>query len=173
MDIAYLADHDEFVAELAQWHHEEWAYLRPGDTIEARTRRLRAACGRRQIPAVFVAFAGAELLGSAMLVAHDMATRPAYSPWVAGVFVTPSQRGRGIGTALVRRAVGEAAFLGVARLFLYTPGAEAFYVRLGWQSFERTRYRGVEVVVMFKDVTPSHPQDRTLPPAAGPRPRQP
>jgi hypothetical protein len=26
----------EFIPTLARWHHEEWAYLRPGDSLEAR-----------------------------------------------------------------------------------------------------------------------------------------
>jgi hypothetical protein len=35
MQIGYLADHQEFIPTLARWHHEEWAYLRPGDSLEA------------------------------------------------------------------------------------------------------------------------------------------
>ena len=34
------------------------------------------------------------------------------------------------------------------RLYLYTPGTELFYSRLGWSLVERTRYRGTDVVVM-------------------------
>jgi hypothetical protein len=72
VDIGYFADHEEFVATLVRWHHDEWAYLRPGDTIEARSARIREACGRSGIPTVFVAFDGKDLLGSAMLVVNDM-----------------------------------------------------------------------------------------------------
>jgi GNAT superfamily N-acetyltransferase len=168
VDIGCLADHEEFVATLVQWHHKEWAYLRPGDTIEARTRRIRNACGHQQIPTAFVAFTGTELLGSAMLIAHDMDTRLEFSPWVAGVFVAPIHRGKGIGTALVKRTVEEASILKVPRLFLYTPGAEEFYVRLGWQSLERPRYHEVDVVVMSKEVTPNHSPNPTLGPCTPP-----
>jgi broad specificity phosphatase PhoE len=85
MQIGYLADHQEFIPTLARWHHEEWAYLRPGDSLEARVKRLRAACGHREIPTVVIAFADSMLLGSAMLIAHDMNTRMEWSPWLAGV----------------------------------------------------------------------------------------
>jgi len=163
VDIGYLAEHEEFVATLVQWHHEEWSYLRPGDTIEARTNRIRSACGRQQIPTVFVAFTDSELLGSAMLIAHDMDTRLEFSPWLAGVFVTPRHRGKGIGAALVHRTVREACILNVPRLYLYTPSTEQFYVRLGWQSFDRTRYRGVKVVMMSKEMTPDQLPDPTSP----------
>jgi len=155
MEIGYLADHEEFLSTLVQWHHQEWAYLRPGDTIDARTIRLRQACGHAQIPTVVIAFSDETLLGSAMLVSHDMETRMEFSPWLAGVFVTPSHRCRGIGEKLVQRVVEEASALGVLRLYLYTPSSEGFYVRLGWRVYERTQYRGAEVAVMTKEIEPN------------------
>jgi len=90
MQIGYLADHQEFIPTLAQWHHREWAYLRPGDSLEARTARLRASCGHREIPTVIVSFTGDTLLGSAVLLAHDMDTRMELSPWPAGVSSLPT-----------------------------------------------------------------------------------
>jgi N-acetylglutamate synthase-like GNAT family acetyltransferase len=154
MQIGYLADHPDFIPTLARWHHQEWAYLRPGDSIEARTERLRHSCGQRQIPAVVIAFADGLLLGSAMLIAHDMDTRMDLSPWLAGVFVSPKHRRRGIGAALVQRVIDEASALGVERLYLYTPGAEEFYARRGWLLIERTNYRGANVAVMSLNVSP-------------------
>ena len=148
MQIGYLADHHNFLPTLARWHHREWAYLRPGDSVEARLARLRANCGYREIPTVVVSFIGDRLLGSAMLVAHDMDTRMELSPWLAGVFVAPNHRRHGVGTALVQRILAEAAALGVRRLYLYTPNTEGFYSRLGWSLVERTRYRSAEVAVM-------------------------
>jgi GNAT superfamily N-acetyltransferase len=148
MQIGYLADHQDFILPLAEWHHREWAYLRPGDSVEARIARLREACGHCQIPTVMVAFTGNTLLGSAMLVQNDMDMRMELSPWLAGVFVTPDHRRHGIGTTLVRRIVDEARSLGVQRLYLYTPNTEQFYNRLGWSVMERTHYRGTNVVVM-------------------------
>jgi predicted N-acetyltransferase YhbS len=152
MHIEYLADHPEFISTVAQWHHEEWSYLRPGDTIEARTVRLLAECGRGQIPTTFVAFSDGKLFGSAMLIAHDMDTRMDLTPWLAGVFVAPDCRRQGIGSALVRHVVEFAANLGVKRLYLFTPDAEQMYSRLGWSLLERTTYRGANAIVMSYDV---------------------
>ena len=87
-----------------------------------------------------------------MLVENDMTTRPELSPWLAGVFVPPELRGRGIGAALVERVVHEAGALGVPRLFLYIPGPGTLYRRLGWSVVERTLYRPLwgdqEVTIM-------------------------
>jgi GNAT superfamily N-acetyltransferase len=152
MQIGYLADHQEFIPTLARWHHQEWAYLRPVDSVEARTARLRDACGHTEIPTVVIAFTDFTLLGSAMLVAHDMDTRMDLSPWLAGVFVLSEYRQHGIGTALVQRVTDDARALGVHRLYLYTPSKKQFYSRLGWSVVERTGYRGVDVVVMSFDL---------------------
>lgn len=80
MQIDYLADHPEFISTVARWHHEEWSYIRPGDTVEARTERLRAECGRDSIPTTFIAFSNSTFLGSAMLLANDMDTRMDLTP---------------------------------------------------------------------------------------------
>lgn len=152
MILGYLADHRRFLPQLARWHHEEWGWLRPGDTLEARQARLEGECGKGTIPTVLVAVEGETLLGSSMLVEQDMDTRPQWSPWLASVFVAPDRRGEGIGTLLVRRAMEEAARLKVGRLHLYTPSAERFYARLGWSLVERTPYHGAEVAVMRHDM---------------------
>jgi N-acetylglutamate synthase-like GNAT family acetyltransferase len=151
MQIDFLADHPEFIPTLARWHHAEWGYLHPGDTLEARTARLRGECGYTEIPTTVIAFNGGTLLGSAMLIAHDMDTRMDLSPWLASVFVAPERRGEGIGTTLVQRVVSEAKALDVPRLFLYTPTAASFYSRLGWSVVEQTTYRETAVVVMAYD----------------------
>ena len=129
--IEYLADRREFIHTVARWHHAEWGHLRPGETLEDRIARVERDCGHCQIPTTFIAAAGHQPLGSASLTEHDMATRPELSPWLSGVFVAPEHRRRGIGAALVKRAVKEARALGIRRLYLYTPGFGALYLRLG------------------------------------------
>ena len=58
MRIEYLADRKEFIPELARLHFQEWGYLRPEQTLEARIESLRACCGHRRIPTVMVATIG-------------------------------------------------------------------------------------------------------------------
>jgi len=107
------------------------------------------------IPTIFVAVAADQTVGCASLVEHDMLTRPELSPWLAGVFVPPQYRRHGIGAALVERVVREARSLAVARIYLYTPGSGALYLRLGWSVVERTFYRELwgetEVTIMEFD----------------------
>jgi GNAT superfamily N-acetyltransferase len=153
--IEYLADRPQFIPTVARWHHAEWGHLRPGETVEDRAARVERACGHREIPTTFVAVDGGEPVGCASLIEHDMLTRPELSPWLAGVFVLPEHRKRGIGAALVKRVIQEARALGTPRLYLYTSGFGALYLRLGWSVVERTFYRplwgNVEVTIMEFD----------------------
>lgn len=148
MTIEYLADQPEFLPTLAQWQHAEWGDLRPGDTVEARAARLQGWMNRDRIPLTVVASARREVFGSASLIVHDMETRMELSPWLAGVFVGPDHRRRGIGAELVRRIMSEAAKLKVPLLYLYTVHSENFYAALGWTLLERTSYRAQKVAIM-------------------------
>jgi predicted N-acetyltransferase YhbS len=146
--IEYLADRPEYVSTLAAWHRREWGHLRPDESVEARATKLKAWSGRRQIPIVFVASTEEMLLGSAMLVAHDMETHLQWSPWLAGVVVAPEHRRHGIGASLTGHAVTEARHLGFLTLYLYTFSTEQYYARLGWQFIERDSYLGAPVTIM-------------------------
>lgn len=157
MKIEYLADRPEFLRTLAEWQHGEWGYLRPGDTVEARMTRLGGWGERDRIPLTVVAHDNGELLGSASLIAHDMDTRMELTPWLAGVFVAPEHRRRGIGAALVRRIMAEAGRLNVPVLYLYTVHSEKFYANLGWSLQEHTAYREQNIAIMTCRLTPTEP----------------
>jgi predicted N-acetyltransferase YhbS len=150
--IGYLADHPAHVDTLARWHHKQWHYLDRDRTVEQRAAFLRSH-GRGSVPSTVVAVRGDRVLGSASLTAHDMDTHPELSPWLASVYVDPTQRERGIGSALVVRIVDLARDLGQPALYLFTPDKERFYSRLGWRVLERTRYRGYAEIVMTIDLT--------------------
>ncbi|HEX8078210.1 MAG TPA: GNAT family N-acetyltransferase [Chthoniobacterales bacterium] len=148
MRIEYLADRPEAVATLAQWQHQEWGHLRPGDTIEQRYVRIRGAMNRDRVPLTVVALEEDQVLGSASLILHDMDTRMELTPWLASVFVGEHFRRRGIGAELVRRIMLEAGKLKMPLVYLYTVHSEKFYASLGWKVSERTAYRHQKVVIM-------------------------
>lgn len=148
MHIDYLCDHPELIEELAELNFKEWGEFRTGDTLEARTERMRAACGKGAIPSVVVAIEDGKLLGGALLIDSDMKTRPDLTPWLAGVYVKAEERGRGIASQLVNRIVEEAAGLGVRELYLYTDAAQSLYARLGWKVVEDLVYEDLPVTIM-------------------------
>jgi GNAT superfamily N-acetyltransferase len=94
--------------------------------------------GAAPIPLALVAHDGARFLGTASVIASDLAERPRLTPWVAAVWVEPPARGHGVGAALVDRAAQDCFALGFARAYLCArPRMSRFYERLGWQILER------------------------------------
>lgn len=106
------------------WSHGQG--YRVGD-LEA---LLAQAGSPDHLPLCRIALDGERLLGSASLIDNDDPARPHLWPWLAAVWVAPAARGRGVGSALVRAVVGDAARLGIPRLYLGTdqPG---WYARFG------------------------------------------
>ncbi|HTA64531.1 MAG TPA: GNAT family N-acetyltransferase [Xanthomonadaceae bacterium] len=149
MHISYLADHEHLIPDLARLHFGEWSYLRPGETLEGRTERLRGCCGK-DLPTVVVGTVDDELCGSAMLVAHDLEDRRELTPWLAGVYVKPEFRGRGLAALLIERIAQQARALHFPRLYLYTPGNERMYEHLGWFALEHRIHQGTGIVVMSR-----------------------
>jgi predicted N-acetyltransferase YhbS len=152
MEFAYLADHPALLLVVAIWHHDEWAYIRPGDTLERRQKRLAAECGRQQIPTTLVAVKDGAAVGSISLIVKDMDTHLHLTPWLASLYVAKEHRRQGIGAALVRRVIEEAKSLRVPRLYLYTPSEERFYRGLGWRTLEQTSYAGKPATIMAYDI---------------------
>jgi GNAT superfamily N-acetyltransferase len=146
--IVSIAERLDLVPTIARWHWEEWGHHDPGGSLLSWTAGLAERTRPDGVPTTFVALEGDLPIGSACLVEHDMLTRPELSPWLAGVFVVPEMRQRGIGSALVEHATRRAAAFGTARLFLYTNGAEGVYSRLGWRVREREIYEGRTVTIM-------------------------
>jgi len=154
--IEYLGDNAALIPTLAQWHYEQWRYLNPNETIERYIAQMHSHLDKKRIPMTFVALNEGILMGRSSLVAYDMDIRIDLSPWLSSLYVSPIFRGRGVGSALVHRVIKEAETLGEEMLYVFTPDREGFYRRLGWSTVERTEYRGYEVSIMARDITPPH-----------------
>lgn len=150
MNIEYLADRKDFLTELAELHFAEWGYMRPDQTVDDRVQGLSRCCQREEIPTVVIGSNRGVLVGSALLVEHDMSTRRDLSPWLAGVYVKPEFRQSGLATRLIERIEQEATALQVPQIFLYTDKEQDFYTKRGWRGLENTQYRGLEVTIMSK-----------------------
>ena len=157
MLIEYLADRVDLIPELAELHLAEWGYLRPGQTLDDRLAALNACLGKGAVPSAVVATEGDELIGSALLVEHDMSTRKDLSPWLAGVFVKPQFRKSGVAGALIQRIEAEATGMAVPMLYLYTDKEAGYYAKRGWRQLESCDYRGVAVNIMSKALADGNP----------------
>jgi len=136
---------------LAGWIWNEWARHEPGISREASDRAVHEALGCARLPHFVVGRVDSTPIGCASIVATDLPTHPDLGPWLANVYVLPDWRGRGVGAALVARAMAHGAQV-APRLYLYTFGRPGWYERLGWRACDTGEYAGRSIVIMRYDV---------------------
>jgi predicted N-acetyltransferase YhbS len=115
------------VAELI--HNEFWTDV-PGASAEKMAARLGDASTADALPLCLIALHGDEVLGAINLVDNDDDDHTDWHPWLAGMVVAASHRGRGIGSQLVRALLVEAQRLNFGRVYFGTDGPR-FYEQLG------------------------------------------
>ena len=150
MEIGYLADHLDAIPLLAEHCHREWSYLVPGRTLQDVAESMHERAVRNRMPLALVAYDGTEILGTVYLTLHDMDTRTDLNPWLAGLYVIQARRNQGVGSRLVTALEDKARELKLAKLYLYTPSAQVFYAKLGWEIREEADYHGYLVTIMEK-----------------------
>ena len=154
LTLDYLANHREFVPQLAAWSYAEW---RPvcdhlgvtfDDVVAGHARRANTDA----LPLGIVATAEGDLLGGGALKADDLPLRADLTAWIGGIFVAPEQRGHGVATAIIERLVEEARRLQLPRLYLWTNSAAGLYAKLGWEEIEKLEYCGYSITVMVREL---------------------
>lgn len=155
MRIDWLCACPRHLPALAQAHVQAFGALQPGWSLEQASAEFRAHDRAAVIPSTLVALDDTgDWLGSVSLLREDHPQVPQYSPWLASLYVRPPVRGRGIGQALVGRAVSEAGALGVGRLYLYCTAAVAgWYRQLGWQHHQSLQLGPLALQVLAIDCT--------------------
>ena len=152
VQFSYLADHPEYLPQLAQWFFEQWGSIIPDETLETRIAKFKTHMNRDRLPIAWVAHANGQPLGSASLRVHDLDGREDLSPWLGGVFVRGDCRRQGIGAALCATVEQAARSRGVEKLYLFTHDKQAWYSRLGWTMVSPCVWRGLSVDVMSKQL---------------------
>ena len=104
------------------------------------------------LPCSWIAFVDGEPVGSVVLELDGVEPRPELKPDLAGLYVLPDYRRRGIGAALVGACEDGARRFGVTQIYLYTERAETLYVHLGWETFELTKFQRRPVAIMRRSL---------------------
>ena len=135
--ISDLRQRPEFFDDVADRIWRAW-WKADGHPLDYISGRLRENLNAAPIPFALVAHDGEAFLGTASVIASDLAERPQLSPWVAAVWVEAQARRRGVGAALVDRAALDCFALGARRAHLCArPERAGYYERLGWIPIER------------------------------------
>ena len=154
IEIESLTVESGLPAMIAALQFASWGHSTGHGSPEEYERFLCDAARSDRLPAVLLARRAGKFLGSVNLLVHEMTTRRALSPWLAQLFVVAEERGRGVGSALVRACLARFAELGFPRVYLYTAALgtlPAYYASLGWRPIEEIEYLGKMRTVMAFD----------------------
>jgi GNAT superfamily N-acetyltransferase len=154
LQFAFLADREDAVPIISRWYDDEWGHLRPGDSIERQRDRIGEYMNRDEIPFILVAIKDDEIVGAGQLKLHEMMELfPDKEHWLGGVYVAADYRGRGYGSLIIGQIVKMAPAYGVQTLHLQTEALDGgLYARLGWKPHARATNRGLEVLVMERQL---------------------
>ncbi len=150
MEIRFLKDYPDSVSLIAQWYYAEWKaiYEASGMSLDDVKKTVEERANMDKIPLAIIGLDAGRVIGTGCIKAHDMDTRMDLTPWLAGIYVEQTERGKGHGSMIVRRLEEIARKLGTEKLYLYTPRSAAFYERLGWRKYEVAPYKGQHVTIM-------------------------
>ena len=152
VEISHMTPNSPEIRMNAGWRHDEWigdyGFTRD-ETRDQLDAFVKACVADRTGPeAALIAKVDGALAGTCLLVREEIDARHDVTPWLAGLYVAPDARGKGVGRQLVRAIEEHGRRRNVSRLHLYTIGSEGFYARLGWQISERFDHHGERFVLM-------------------------
>lgn len=153
MELELLADNEKALPIVANWYFEEWGYLKKGNTLIKVTETLREYLNTDKIPLIVLAVEGGEVLGAAQLKYREMDIYPEKEHWLGGVYVSKNYRGNKVAEKIIYKLISIAEQLGVQILHLQTERlCGGLYSDLGWKPIEKVNSRGLNVLVMKKEL---------------------
>lgn len=149
--ICDVSDCPEAVNTLVAWNDRYWSELTPEVDLDEWRLFYRQCVETRgvEIPVTLVGLEDGQVFGGVTIVEEDdIQDFPDYSPWIAGLIVGESYRGRDLGLVLMDAALTKARLLGYQEIFLWTDSRSEWYKAQGWTEICRMQYGKVEAAIM-------------------------
>lgn len=149
MEIPLLADHPEAVDLVARWYFDQWAHESPSVTLERVKYEVATSANRVSPPLLVLARKDETVIGAAALKIREMEICPEKEFWLGGVYVSETERRKGVASALVEAVLSQAREFGIERLFLQTERLDGgLYRQHGFEAIEEIEYKGSRVLIM-------------------------
>jgi len=152
IEVKNLAEVPYLNSVVAFWTFQEW-----GKTIGRNFYQQLHVFMKRQnlnnFPMCFVALKDGCPVGTVSLVENDnLDGYEIYSPWIASLYVVQGYRSQGIAQKLLEEALIVARNLGLHKVYLHTPNAKAYYLKLGWMEKDTTICKLGPTDIMYKEL---------------------
>jgi len=101
------------------------------------------------LPQALVAMKNGKPIGVVEIKFHELSLYPQHKHWLGGVYVSPENRGKGIGSELIQNALKLAESHNVAEIYLQTLRLDGgIYSSLGWAMVEKFEHKGHAKLLM-------------------------
>ncbi|MGX9807744.1 GNAT family N-acetyltransferase [Exiguobacterium acetylicum] len=136
MIIDTLFNRSEYLEVVANMIHVEFIQKKKGTTSYDKVRAFLDKKSDESYPVTFIALDDVTCVGTVSLFEHDLKERPAYTPWLASLFVEKAYRNQGIAQQLIDQLIIYAKSRQITTIYLKTDNASAYYKKLGWTLVE-------------------------------------
>lgn len=136
MFIDTLSNHPEQLEGVATMIHTEFVQKKKGTASYSQVKAFLDKKPSEPYPMTFVALDDFTCVGTVSLFENDLIERPAYTPWLASLFVEKGYRNQGIAQQLINQLIVYAKSRQVSTIYLKTDNASAYYKKLGWTLVE-------------------------------------
>jgi len=136
MIIDTLSNHPEQLEVVATMIHTEFVQKKNRTTPYEQVKAFLDKKPSEPYPMTFVALDDVACVGTVSLFENDLNERPAYTPWLASLFVEKGYRNQGIAQQLINQLIVYAKSRQVSTIYLKTENASAYYKKLGWTLVE-------------------------------------
>lgn len=151
LNFQFLADRQDAIPIVAGWYFEAWGYKIPSNSIQQTIERISGKLNRDKAPLHILAVEDKKVLGVAQFKTYEMEIYPDKEFWLGSLFVSPSSRRKGVGSALANKIAITAEGFGVKKLHLQTEVLSGgLYQHIGWHLIETIVYKDLPVTVMVR-----------------------
>ena|SRR3990167_5733963 len=155
LNIYLVADHPEFINQIAHWYQLQWGEKYPEKTLSDWVKTIFIS---RLTPTTFVAIdestKSRRLVGTVALHKQGMDDSDPESIWLTALYVNESDRHKGIGTKLLQAASAHAQQVDISKLYLFTFTSGEIYTKQGWYITSETNIHGKRAIIMEKAILP-------------------
>ena len=150
LTVASLRDVPHFALLLARWYQDDSPDYFQGRSEADIAAEFFAVPASGALPLVFVALSNGSPCGTIALRETSVTARPDLSPWLAGLYVLPGLRGRGIGRFLLDAGEAAARKMGISVVYTGTSTANTMLVAREWLPLEEVEYHGHKLTLYRK-----------------------
>lgn len=152
LTLDFLDGNSEEAAELARIHAGEWQHLYSDWDEEKAHAEFRDQRIDGSLPCTLILRDDGRLIGSVSVVARDCEARPDLGPWLASLYVLPSERRQGHGSRLVEAAIESARRSNAGCLHVFTESAEKLFLRHGFVPLANAVAHGIAVTILRREL---------------------